>query len=53
MSNDQRTALETERADLTRKLKKREGEHGFALNCQALKARIAEIDALLAEPVEG
>jgi hypothetical protein len=52
MSNDQRTALETERADLTRKLSKREGEHGFAANCQAIKARLQVIAAALADPTD-
>jgi hypothetical protein len=43
-----RAILEAERADLTRKLGKRDGEHGFAANCAAIRARLAEIDAELA-----
>lgn len=43
-----RGALALERTDLTRKLKKREGEHGFSANVAAIKVRLAEIEAELA-----
>jgi hypothetical protein len=47
MTPEQRTALETERTDLSRKLSKREGEHGFSANVAAIRVRLAEIDAEL------
>lgn len=48
MTDAERQALTQEREDLARKLKKREGESGFASNVSAIKARLAEIDAMLA-----
>lgn len=40
--------LSAERADLARKLAIRKGMNGYQQNCQAIEARIAEIDAELA-----
>lgn len=47
MTPEQRKALEDELAQRKRQLAKRMDEPGFAANCSALEARIAEIDALL------
>lgn len=48
MTDAERHALITERSDIERKLTKREGQGGYAANVQAIKARLAEIDALIA-----
>jgi cell fate (sporulation/competence/biofilm development) regulator YlbF (YheA/YmcA/DUF963 family) len=50
MTDEDRAALEAELTRLKRKLHAREDQPGFAQNCEALAARIAEIEALLAEP---
>ena len=42
--------LQAELAILQRKLTKRRDQPGFAANAAAIEARIAEIEALLAEP---
>lgn len=47
MTDEQRSALEAEKADLQRKLAKRKDMAGFADNVAAIEARIAEIEALL------
>lgn len=48
MTPEERAALEAEQTDLSRKVRKREDRPGFAANVEEIKARIAEIDALLA-----
>jgi hypothetical protein len=50
MTPEERAALEAELTDLRRKLDKREDMPGFAANVAAIRTRIAEIEALLAEP---
>lgn len=52
MTPEQRQALETELANLQRKLTKRKDEPGFAANAAAIEARIAVIEKLLKEPEE-
>lgn len=47
MTDDARTALETELADLERMLEKRRGEPGFAENVALIEARIAAIQQQL------
>jgi hypothetical protein len=37
--------IQAEIDDLSRKLKKREGKPGFAMNVEAIKARLAECQA--------
>lgn len=44
-----RDALAGERAELARKLTRRENQPGFAANADLIRARLAEIDATLAE----
>jgi len=44
--------LKAERTDLARKLAVRKDMAGYQQNCQAIEARIAEIDAELAAPPE-
>lgn len=50
MTDEERAALEAELIDLKRKVKKRRDMPGMAANVAALDARIAEIEALLADP---
>lgn len=52
MTEEDRAALETERADLARKVAKRRDQGGFAQNVIDIDARIAAIDAELAEGEE-
>lgn len=47
MTQAQRDALSEELATLQRKLSKRKDEPGFAANCAAIEARIAEIEEAL------
>ena len=47
MSEEQRQALQAERADLDRKLRKRRDMPGFTANAREIEARMAEIDAEL------
>jgi hypothetical protein len=49
MTDPDRQALTTERADLQRKLEAREGQPGYGANVVAIKQRLAEIDALIAQ----
>lgn len=51
MTDDERAALESEQSDLTRKLAVRKRTAGYTANCEAIKARLAEIEQELA-PVE-
>jgi hypothetical protein len=44
-----RADIQTEIDDLSRKLKKREGRPGFAANAEAIKARLEECRAELAD----
>lgn len=48
MTPDQRQALQSELADLRRKLAKRKDMPGYAANAAAIERRIAEIEASLA-----
>ena len=48
MTAEQRAALESEKADLTRKADKRRNEPGYGANVKAIEARLAEIEAELA-----
>lgn len=50
MTEADRTALRDELTALKRKLSVRNDQPGFAQNCIDLAARIAEIEAQLAEP---
>lgn len=50
LTDKERTRLEAERDDLTRKADKRRNEPGFARNVEEMDARLAEItEALAAE----
>lgn len=49
MTEAERQALTDELAALQRKLRARQGQSGFAGNVEAIKARIDEIAALLAD----
>lgn len=48
MTPEERAALISEQADLTRKVGKRRDMPGYAENVEAIDARLAEIAALLA-----
>lgn len=52
MTDEDRAALEAERVDLQRKVKKRRDMPGMAANVAAVDARIAEIEAALNPPAE-
>ena len=49
MTPEERAALEAELATLQRKAAKRRDQGGYASNVAAIDARIAEIEALLAD----
>lgn len=51
MTDDERAALVTEQSDLTRKLRIRERTAGYTSNCEAIRARLSEIEQELA-PIE-
>lgn len=52
MTNEERTALETEQADLVRKRKKRLTSPGYAGSVALIDERLAEIATKLAAPPE-
>lgn len=49
MSPEERQALEAELTRLKAKANARRDQPGFAVNCAAIDARIAEVEAQLAE----